>query len=1005
MKTFDYEKTRRPDFFQENRLPAHSDHTWLLEGREDPLQSLNGDWQFCYAPSVDEAPARFYEPSFDASGWKTIPVPAHWQLHGYGRPAYNNVQYPWDGHEAVAPGEAPRAFNPTGSYLRRFTPAEIFRGRRAILRFEGYESGLAVWLNGVYVGYSEDGYTTTEFDVTNLLRDGDNLLAVRVFQFTTASWMEDQDFFRFGGLFRPVSLAAVPMTHAEDLRITTELSDDYQSACLRLQVKTSAPGTIQAFLSDPTSCRDKHCLSAASASTNESCLSAETFGELNLPLATPRLWSAEDPFLYDLVLELRDGEGRLTETIREQVGFRRFEIKDGLMLLNGKRILFRGVNRHEFSAEHGRAVTEEETELDLLTMKRNNINAIRTCHYPNRSFLYRMCDRLGLYLIDEMNVESHGSWLMMQLGSVSPEQHVPGSRPDFRDAVLARAEEMYQRDKNHPSVLIWSVGNESFSGDNLLAASNYLRSVDTRPIHYESVIHDPAYQATSDIFSNMYWPAEQIREALAKDSSRPAISCEYGHAMGNSFGNMERYIILSEEVPAYQGGFIWDYVDQALWRTLPDGRRVLGYGGDFEDRPHDGNFSGDGICYADDRSPSPKMAEVKALYQGLRLTVTDGLLKVRNRYLFTDSSCFDCTVRLLREGVQIAEQKLETKVPPEGSGVYPLPLWPEAPDTLYAVIVSFTLRADTPWAPAGHEVAFAYGEIGALPQPERAGFPRLVQGGMNLGVPFAGGEYLFSGTMAALISCRAGGRELLKSPVRPCFWRAPTDNDRGASLPAELGVWKLADAYQKAEPVSMTPGQNCLEVLLRYHLATLPAISCDLLYRVYQGGELELELRMDPTPVGRPMPLFGLCFRMDSRFDRLRWLGLGPEESCCDRRSGVRPGIWETTAGESLSRYLKPQECGSRTGVHWAEITDENGLGLRLEGEGFELSVLPWTAAELESADHVYELPPVTSTVVRAILMQMGVAGDDSWGARPAPEHMLPLEPLTFRLRMKPIWK
>ena len=991
MNNFDYEKTRRPEFFQENRLPAHSDHQWLLEGREDPVQSLNGEWLFSYAPSVDEAPAGFYDPAFDASAWKTIPVPAHWQLHGYGHPAYNNVQYPWDGHEAVAPGEAPRAFNPTGSYLRRFIPGEFFRGRRAILRFEGYESGIAVWLNGDYVGYSEDGYTTTEFDVTDLLKEGENLLAVRVFQFTTASWMEDQDFFRFGGIFRPVSLIAVPRAHAEDLRLTTELSDDFSEGVLRLCVKASAPVEIEAVLR-----RDgaEVCRAGAEPSTSAS---------VELPVRSPRLWSAEDPFLYELFLQIRDSEGRLTETVTQPVGFRRFGIENGLMLLNGKRILFRGVNRHEFSADRGRAVTEEETLQDLLTMKRNNINAIRTCHYPNRSFLYRMCDRLGIYLIDEMNVESHGSWLMMQLGSVSPEQHVPGSRPDYREAVLARAEAMFERDKNHPSVLIWSVGNESYSGDNLLAASNYLRRVDTRPIHYESVIHDPGYRATSDIFSNMYWPAEQIREALAKDSSRPALSCEYGHAMGNSFGNMERYISLSEEVPAYQGGFIWDYIDQALWHELPDGRRVLGYGGDFDDRPHDGNFSGDGIVYADDRSPSPKMAEVKALYQGLRLTVKDGMLTVRNRCLFTPSSAFDCTVRLLREGVQIAEQRIETDVPPEGEGVYSLPLWPEAPDTLCAVTVSFTLKKDTPWAKAGHEVAFASCELGSLPRPVRAGFPDLVQGGMNLGVRFDGGEYLFSGVMASLISCRTGGKELLQSPVRPCFWRAPTDNDRGANLPMELGQWKLADLYQKAEPVSMTPGQNCLEVLLRFHLGTTPAISCDLLYRVYDGGELELELRADPTPVGRPMPVFGLTFRMDPRFDRVRYLGLGPDENYCDRRSGVRPGIWEYRAGENLSRYLKPQECGARTGVHWAEVTDEEGAGIRLEGEGFELSVLPWTAAELESAGHVYELPPVTSSVVRAHLAQMGVAGDDSWGARPAPEYMLPLEPLCFRLRMKPV--
>ena len=368
MNTFDYEKTRSPEFFQENRLRAHSDHQWLLEGREDPVQSLNGDWLFSYAPSVDEAPAGFYDPAFDASAWKTIPVPAHWQLYGYGHPAYNNVQYPWDGHEAVAPGEAPRSFNPTGSYLRRFIPGEIFRGRRAILRFEGYESGIAVWLNGAYVGYSEDGYTTTEFDVTELLKEGENLLAVRVFQFTTASWMEDQDFFRFGGIFRPVSLIAVPRAHAEDLRLTTELSDDYSEGVLRLCVKASAPVEIEAVLR-----RDgaEVCRAGAEPSTSAS---------VELPVRSPRLWSAEDPFLYELYLQIRDAEGRLTETVTQPVGFRRFGIENGLMLLNGKRILFRGVNRHEFSADRGRAVTEEETLQDLLTMKRNNINAIRTCH-------------------------------------------------------------------------------------------------------------------------------------------------------------------------------------------------------------------------------------------------------------------------------------------------------------------------------------------------------------------------------------------------------------------------------------------------------------------------------------------------------------------------------------------------------------------------------------------------------------------------------------------------
>lgn len=348
------------------------------------------------------------------------------------------------------------------------------------------------------------------------------------------------------------------------------------------------------------------------------------------------------------------------------------------------------MNRHEFSSLTGRCVNEAETERDIITMKRNNINAIRTSHYPNQSFFYRLCDKYGMYVIDEMNLESHGIWEMLMQKRIAPEEHIPGSIPQWRDAVVARAEAMLCRDRNRPSVLIWSCGNESFSGDNLLAASNYFRQTDpTRPVHYESVVHDPAYQATSDIFSNMYWSAEHIRDALEKDSSRPAISCEYGHAMGSSFGGQDVYIKLADEVPSYQGGFIWDYIDQAITTKDRYGLRYQGYGGDFDDRPHDGNFSGDGIVDSLNRAPTPKMQEVKHLYQNLQVQISDGRVEVINRNLFTGSGEFDCVVQLYREGVLAAEKPMETAVPPCESRTYDLPLWPEELDTEYGVIVSF----------------------------------------------------------------------------------------------------------------------------------------------------------------------------------------------------------------------------------------------------------------------------------------------------------------------------
>lgn len=988
MRAFSLECVRRGDIFEEHREPSHSDHEFIpVEGGSFRM-SLNGSWHFHYAVAPDQTVKGFQEPELDCTQWPTVRVPGHIQLQGYGRPQYVNVQYPWDGWQEVPLGQAPRKYNPVGSYVKYFTLPENWTGKPLYVSFQGVESGLAVWLNGHYVGYGEDGYTPSEFDLSDYVHPGENKLAAQVFQWTAASWYEDQDFFRFSGLFREVYLYTVPEAHIQDLKLTTAFSQDYKEALLHISTKALGTGTVRYTLSWQGTA-----VAAGVGSAGE---------DMELAVPAPRLWSAEAPNLYTLELTVLDSRGREVERIEQPVGFRHFAIEDGIMKLNGKRILLRGVNRHEFSAQCGRAISEAEILQDILTMKRNNINAVRTSHYPNQTAFYRLCDRYGIYVMDEMNLESHGSWMQMMMGNIPPEAHIPGDDPAWKAPLLRRAEAMYERDKNHACVLIWSCGNESASGANFQAVSDYFHSVDSRPVHYEGANMETRFPGISDIFSNMYWPAEQIREALAKDSSKPALSCEYGHAMGNSFGGQKRYLDLVNEVPAYQGGFIWDYMDQALLCKDAAGREFLGYGGDFGDRPNDGNFSGDGLVYGDTRLPSPKMAEVKALYQNLQVDFGEAAVTVTNRYLFTGSGAFDCVVSMYRQGIFLAEAGLETNVAPGCSVCYPLPLWPEKLDGEYSIVVSFRLREDTLWAKAGHEVAFGERVLGKPVYPRSVpGAPEVVDGGWNVGVHGDGFHLLFSKDRGGLISYRRAGKELLRGMPRPNFWRAPTDNDRGWGMPGLCGQWKLASLYQRFTGWTLERMADHVRIRETLELSMAQPVPCTMTYDVFGDGRVEVEMQCD-TPSGAGLlPEFGVCFVMEPGADHIRWYGLGPEETYPDRNHGCRLGIYESRAKEEMPRYLKPQECGNHTACRWVTVTDGDGVGLEFVGGGMDFSVLPYTPEELENASHEVMLPPVYQTVVRLCGEKMGVGADDSWGAKPMGEYLLPGGTHTFRFSFR----
>ncbi len=983
--TFDLTRISDPGLFRENRLDAHSSHRWFSDaqeaasGRSSFEQNLNGLWKFHYARNPHLTIPGFESPDVDVTGWDDIVVPGHIQLQGYDRPQYANTQYPWDGREDVAIGDAPQLFNPVGSYVTFFTPeTPVADGERLSVSFKGAESAIAVWLNGTYIGFACDTFTPSEFDLTDALVDGENRLAAQVFKWSAASWLEDQDFYRFSGLFRDVVLHRRPRAHVEDVDIRVGLSDDLRTATVRVVTELVGDGSVTATLDGVGQ------------------LTADGDGAFSGTVSDPRLWSAEDPHLYGLTLEVRDAGGALTEVIPERVGIRRFGIEDGLLKINGQRVVLKGVNRHEFGL-NGRVMTRERTEADLQLMKANNINAVRTSHYPNNTFLYDLCDEYGLYVIDEMNLETHGLWDRIRYFDTPVSESVPGDDPLWLPALLDRADSMYRRDHNHPSIVIWSLGNESFGGTDLLQVGDHFREIDTRPVHYEGVAWDPRYPETTDITSTMYTSAAAVEEHLSVHRDKPYILCEYAHAMGNSFGAVDRYLDLAYREPLFQGFFVWDFADQAIALTDRHGNPYFGYGGDCGEAPHDSDFSGNGLLFAD-HTPKPFLRELAYLYQPVVASVGADEVTVTNRELFTSTSRYECVVTLAEQGRVLATGVIDTDVAPGGSAGYPLPIAiPQVPGE-YTLEVSFRLRSATRYAPAGHEVASEQTviEVPGAVAPAVPARPEIVRGIHNVGVRGRHFEVLFSKLHGGIQSYRYGstpdgGHELLREVPMPNFWHAPTSNELGWKAPFTDGDWLLASRYARPRGDSamadVIEHDDSVEVVYAYSLPTRPVSSCDVSYRVFGDGTVTTTVTLRPGAGLPELPEFGMLFCVDADLGQLRWYGDGPEESSIDRRGGVRLGVWEAEVKDQLTRYLRPQEAGGHTGVRWAEVTDARGAGLRFECQGgMEFSALPWSPFEIENAAHHTELPPISRTWIRPVAVRRGVAGDDSWGAREHPE-------------------
>lgn len=1027
--SFEIKKIHDPKFFKENCMAAHSDHVAYADETEAEEKKssfrllLDGIWKFHYARNYTQTVNGFEAETFDCKCWEDIRVPAHIQMEGYDIPQYVNIQYPWDGREDVWRDAVPSEFNPVASYVKYFTLPEGFRKSGLYISFQGVESGFALWLNGHYVGYSEDSFTPSDFDLTPYVKEGENKLAVQVFKWTSSSWCEDQDFYRFSGIFRSVYLYTMPKVHVYDLKVQPVVDEAVLNADLLVTMQMRGEGKARLTL---TGSRNYSVLEEKEEQIIFSEELPVSEGEVHFEkeVKKPDLWSAEIPNLYTLTIECFDQNGERSELVSQRIGFRRFEMKDGIMTLNGKRIVFKGVNRHEFSSKTGRAVTREEVLKDIVTMKQNNINAIRTCHYPDASIIYDLCDEYGLYMIAENNLESHGSWDAAMHGSVPKDTIVPGDNMDWEPMMLDRVNSCYQRDKNHPAVLIWSVGNESYGGKVIFDMSEKFRALDPyRLVHYEGIFNDRRYEATSDMESQMYTSVENVKKFLAEHKEKPFIMCEYTHAMGNSCGAMHKYTDLTDTEPRYQGGFIWDYIDQSILKKDRYGKDFQAYGGDFLERPTDYNFSGNGICYGGDRDPSPKMQEVKFNYQNISILFEkEGKFTVVNKNLFANTDRFRCVAVLQKNGVVVKKQEIETAVPPLSTKDYEIPFailraddkdQKKDTDAEYTLTVSFRLKEDMSWADAGHEVAFGqkiYKKIPAFHASEKP--IRVVHGKVNIGVKGEDFDCLFSMLSGGLVSYRYAGKEMIEKIPMPNFWRAPVDNDNGSMAPARYAQWKIASMYISHRnggmfdnvPTKVEEKDNTVTVTYTYFMPTTPAGKCQVSYTVFGDGTIETKLMYDPVEGLPDMPEFGMMFQFNADYDNLTWYGMGSEETYADRRHGAKLGIYSSKVADNMAKYLVPQECGNKVGVRYARLVDAKGRGMMFEGDELSFSALPYTPHELENAAHVYELPQVHHTIVRVALAQMGVGGDDSWGSLVHPEYHIDVtKPLKFTFRFKGI--
>ena len=965
---------------------------------------LSGQWKFYYANSPAALPEGFEAADFDDAEWDDIPVPSNWQMLGYGKPNYSNIAYPYP----VDPPRVPQD-NPVGLYRQTFDLPAEWEGRQVFLSFDGVDSAFYVWLNGEPVGYSQVSHMPSEFNVTKHLRAGGNALAVQVFQWSDGSYLEDQDMWRLSGIFRDVCLVSTPSVHLRDARIRTRFDEAYADATLEARVALRNCGAEKSGAHRVTA----QLLDADGGVVYEQVIDEAALGpgeeialEMSAKVAAPRKWSAEEPSLYALVLSLAGPDGAVTEVRQFNVGFRQVEIRGVEFLVNGVPIKIRGVNRHETHPDLGHAVSLESMVRDVTLMKQHNINTVRTSHYPNDPRWYDLCDRYGLYVIDEADLETHGFELTGDWAELA-------RNPEWREAHVDRAQRMVERDKNHPCIITWSLGNESGYGPNHDAMAEWIRAADlTRPIHYESAED----AAMVDVVSTMYPTVDRlIEEGKRTDDPRPFFMCEYAHAMGNGPGNLKEYWEAIRTHPRLLGGCIWEWVDHGIRMHTETGEEWFAYGGDFDDHPNDGNFCIDGLNFPD-RIPHSGLIEYKKIIEPVLVEPVDlaaGKVRIVNRHEFASLRYLTGTWSLVSDGRMLQQGELPPLDVPAGKATeVALPLKPIAAQAgcVYWLNLSFTLAQDTLWAQRGHEVAWAQFELPVKAAPPRvavATMPRLSveESGTEIEIGGEGFRLVFDKWTGAIASWEWNGERLLSAGPRLNVWRAPTDNDVHAAREwRRAGLDRLIHRVDRAA-VTKTLAQAVqieVESVLGGH-SLAPAFRCRYLYTIYGTGDVVIDTQVNPRADLPNLPRVGLQMSMPGKFDRFAWYGRGPHESYADRKESARIGLYSGSVQDQYVPYVRPQENGNKADTRWAAVTDARGLGLLAVGEPLiDVSAHHYTPEDFTGATHTFELVRRDETIVHLDHAQAGL-GSASCGPGPLEQYLLKPAPMSFSVRLRPV--
>lgn len=1014
--------------YQLNREPAHAtfipfDTEQQAIAGSDTISprylSLNGKWKFNWVKSPELRQKEFYKVNFNDQNWVTFPVPATWEVNDYGTPIYTNITYPFKLDPPYIMKNVDSTWtkskepNPVGSYRRYFDLPINWQDKEVYIKFEGVQSAFYIWINGEKVGYSEGSMSGATFNITPYIKSGKNLVAVQVYKWSDGSYLEDQDMFRMGGIHRNVQLIATPQVHVQDFFLETTLNQDFSAASLKLKTvisnessKRIPGGSIAVKLFDAkgnlVSSKEKIPFGAIRKKNTISLLNED------ITVSNPKLWSAEDPYLYTVLITLKDNDDQVAEVIRNKVGFRNIEIKNAQLLLNGKPILLKGVNRHEIHPVYGKAVPYESMVEDIMLMKRHNINTVRTAHYPNDPRWYDLCDEYGIYVIDEADLETHGAKANL------------GNDASWKSAYLERQRRLVQRDKNHPSVIIWSMGNESWGQENFRACREEILSIDqTRPIHFES------FNEVADIESIMYPSVDKlIEEGSKKNTTKPFLMCEYAHAMGNALGNLQEYWDAIRGHQRLIGGCIWEWTDHGLIKPIPgdvDGNTFFAYGGDFGDKPNDGNFCMDGLL-TPDRQITPKLLEVKKVYQPIRIkdaNLEEHTVLIKNDHSFLNLEGFDLQWNLLEDGTSIQTGALpKINLNPEDSVVVQIPMqeFLQKPNALYHLNIAFTTQAQSLWAESGHVIAEEQFEmpIQTNAQPVFTGDTMTIPDIIVLqkeeeltliGKNFHVGFDRISGNISSLAY---GDQQLINGHGPELnIYRATLDNDRekdwGEAIPWEKeGYDSLTFSMQNFEINSADPKSIQINTTLNAVSKSGYQLKANFVYTIKGNGTIHISAAIDPGTDGLPLARLGVAMQLSAPLHQVEWLGRGPHENYIDRNQSAFLGRYRLPIDELATPYLMPQSMGNREDCHWLLISNKEQHGILIvPDETLSFSASHYTEQDLHLAKHPYELTARSETILQLDYSQRGL-GNGSCGPITLPKYQVAKQPIKLNFSIVP---